>query len=360
MNKKHLLLILTFIIITSSIAIYSFSRNGNALSVPTLEHRNEGVGTLYSFSRNGTENGDGRINSNVPKQEFGNEGGSGSPQSGGWILQTMPNMGARKVRDFMFVDSLTGFAVASPDSYTDSAHILKTTNGGSSWSIKFTYPGQLHKIKLLNQNTGFAGGDYILKTTNAGENWAVWNWPLNRIIDDMFIFSEDTIWYGDIEPTAGGLYRTTNGGLYWEKRDNGIPANSYPFFIYFYNNRIGFASGNTNVYKTTDAGLSWNLTFTGGISKLQFKDSLNCIRASQGFFRTIDGGINWTQDSLPRILGNTYTNKWINNFTIINNDTMYCSGGYVYFYSNGSYKSTIYKTTNGGINWGYQIVLSPL
>jgi hypothetical protein len=47
-----------------------------------------------------------------------------SPQSGGWQLQTMPNMGSRLVRDLYFTDSLTGYAVASPNSYTDSAHIL--------------------------------------------------------------------------------------------------------------------------------------------------------------------------------------------------------------------------------------------
>ncbi len=53
------------------------------------------------------------------------------PQSGGWQLQVMPNMGSRLVRDLYFTDSLTGYAVASPESVLDSSHILKTTNGGT-------------------------------------------------------------------------------------------------------------------------------------------------------------------------------------------------------------------------------------
>ena len=101
--------------------------------------------------------------------------------------------------------------------------------------------------------------------------------------------------------------------------------------------------------------MSWNVFFTGGFSQLLFTDSLRGYRAAAGFFRTTNGGMNWSKDSLPNILVNTYTNKWISVFTKTVNNTFFCSGGYVYYYGNGRYKATIYKTTNGGLNWGYQI-----
>ena len=284
----------------------------------------------------------------------GNNQSSFSPQSGGWQLQVMPNMGNRLLRDLYFTDSLTGYAVASPESYTDSAHILKTTNGGNNWAIKFTKEGKLNRIIFLNSQIGFAGGDFLLKTTNSGENWMVWNWSFSRVVDDMQLFGEDTIWYAYSDPTSGGLFRTTNGGINWEKRDSGIPANSYPIYIYFYNSRIGFATGNTNVYKTTDAGLSWNLAFTGGAQKLYFKDSLNGYRASQGFYRTSNGGINWSKDSLPSVAGNYYTNKWITNFQTSVYGTIYAIGASAQSLSNFLYRGIIYKTTNSGLNWGYQ------
>ncbi|MGV8018257.1 MAG: T9SS type A sorting domain-containing protein [Ignavibacteria bacterium] len=275
----------------------------------------------------------------------------------GWQLQTMPNMRNRLVRDLYFTDSLTGYAVASPDIVTDSAHILKTTNGGNNWIIKGSYSGRLPRIIFINSNTGYAGGNYLLKTTNAGENWVVWNWPYGYNISDMQVFGADTIWFASSLLIGGGTYRTTNGGINWEKRDSGIPANSYPDKIYFYNSRIGFAyqSGNTNVYKTTDAGLSWNVTFTGGFSQLLFTDSLRGYRAAAGFFRTTNGGVNWSKDSLPGVFGNTYTVKWLSKFYISKNDTIYGVGAYFQYLSNLSIKPIIYKTTNGGLNWGYQI-----
>jgi photosystem II stability/assembly factor-like uncharacterized protein len=294
-------------------------------------------------------------NLNQDFDQNGDNHSSFSPQTGGWQLQTMPNMGNRLVRDLYFTDSLTGYAVASPDAYLDSAHILKTTNGGYNWNIKATYGGRLKKVKFINALTGYAGGNKFLKTTNAGENWTIWNWTVGRIMEDMFVVSEDTIWYGDSEPIYGGAFRTTNGGINWEKRDSGIPANSYPIYIYFYNSRIGFATGNTNVYKTTDAGISWNLTFSGGAQKLYFKDSLNGYRAMQGFFRTTNGGLNWSKDSLPSVLGNTYNVKWLSNFYVTNSEIIYGVGAYFQYLNNLSVKPIIYKSTNSGLNWGYQI-----
>ncbi len=221
--------------------------------------------------------------------------------------------------------------------------------------IKATYVGNLPRITFINANTGFAGGNFLFKTTNAGENWVVWNWGPDRIIYDMQVFSEDTIWYADRFQIGGGLFRTINGGVNWEKRDSGIPANSYPIYIYFYNSRIGFATGNTNVYKTTDAGLSWNLAFTGGAQKLYFKDSLNGYRASQGFFRTSNGGINWSKDSLPSVLGNYITNKEVWNFYALANGTIYAVRATIESPITFIYRGIIYKTTNWGVNWGYQI-----
>ncbi|MCX6163240.1 MAG: hypothetical protein NTV87_18115, partial [Ignavibacteriae bacterium] len=80
-----------------------------------------------------------------------------SPPPYGWTLQTMPTMGYRRIRDFMFVDSLTGFAVASQLTGVDSCHILKTTNAGNNWIIKSSYYGsRLRRIIFLNSQTGFA------------------------------------------------------------------------------------------------------------------------------------------------------------------------------------------------------------
>jgi len=43
------------------------------------------------------------------------------------------------------------------------------------------------------------------------------------------------------------------------------------------------------------------------------------------------------------------------NFQIINKDTIWGTGGIIY---NNGYKGLIYKTINGGNNWGYQVPLN--
>ncbi len=312
---------------------------------------------FYFHSVSSNTSNDLPVDGNQNFIQNGNNQSSFSPQSGGWQLQVMPNMGNRLIRDLYFTDSLTGYAVASPESYTDSAHILETTNGGFNWSIKYTSPGRLPRIIFLNPNTGFAGGNKLLKTTDAGENWFILNKVFSTIVRDMFVFSEDTIWYGDSDPFAGGLFRTTNGGINWEKRDSGIPANSYPDKIYFYNSRIGFAyhGGVSFCYKTTNSGENWFQINSADFVNIYFVDSLKGFRSASGFFKTSNGGLNWSKDSLPSITGNTYTLKAISSFIVMNEDTIYCTGGAVYYYSNGIYRNIIYKSTNGGINWGYQI-----
>jgi photosystem II stability/assembly factor-like uncharacterized protein len=182
----------------------------------------------------------------------------------------------------------------------------------------------------------------------------VWNWPLGFVINDMQVFSEDTIWFASSLLIGGGAYRTTNGGVNWEKRDSGIPANSYPDRMYFYNSRIGFAYqvGDASGFKTTNGGSNWFPTDSGFID-IHFLDSLNGWRSwnSNGIQKTTNGGLNWTEISFPNVPG-LITNKQILEFNIINNDTMYAVGAYIQR-PDFSYRAIIYKTTNLGLNWNY-------
>ena len=153
------------VIFIAAVVIFCFKIAGGREENPSYlkaaeENHTKGFGT------DGNE-----FNSYFPSSQY-------SPRSGGWVLQTMPNMENRLVRDLYFTDSLTGYAVASPDIVTDSAHIIKTTNGGNNWIIKGTYSGRLPRIIFINSNTGFAGGNKLLKTTNADTNW--------NIVDKVF------------------------------------------------------------------------------------------------------------------------------------------------------------------------------
>ncbi|MCX6159748.1 MAG: T9SS type A sorting domain-containing protein, partial [Ignavibacteriae bacterium] len=130
----------------------------------------------------------------------------------------------------------------------------------------------------------------------------------------------------------------------------GIPANSYPLNIYFYNSRIGFA--NMLGYKTTNAGLNW-FQGSGTFTKMHFTDSLNGFKALQGLYRTTNGGLNWIVVTLPDVIG-YYTNKDVIDFAVVNKDTIYAVYSLVE-YNAWVHRGLLYKTTNRGLNWGYQL-----
>lgn len=279
---------------------------------------------------------------------------TGNPPSGGWYQQFLPDLGGRQIMDIEFTDSLTGFAVTDylfPSN--DTGYILKTTNGGDNWFYSLKINKWFTKIKFINENTGYAIGgggscSYLCKTTNAGINWIEINSPCTFGWDDISIVNEDSIWVTDGTGFFGGLFRTTNGGLNWTNQFYTTSLN--PDKVYMINGRIGFMGA---LFKTTNSGLNWFQTVGEPMGLMYFKDTLNGYRAAgPNFKKTTNGGLNWTNYSLPTSA--QFLSTGIVDFSFISDDTLWGVGG-IYRFGPGNYRAMIWKSTNGGINWGYQI-----
>ncbi len=167
------------------------------------------------------------------------------------------------------------------------AGVLKTTNGGTSWTMlkNFASPNSRYSYSFINKlvirpdnpNILYAamiGG--IWKTTNAGANWVKLNTPTSSYfcMDLVASPSNPDLMYatfGLFMPDNDGIYKTTDGGDTWTKLTNGLPdisrgytrislalAPSDPNVVYasiadsFY-----YTMG---IYKSTDKGASWSLT----------------------------------------------------------------------------------------------------
>jgi len=141
----------------------------------------------------------------------------------GWYQQFLPNLNGKSISDITFLDSLTGYAVATQSS--DTSYILKTTNSGDNWSIIYRNFFVMQRIQFLNLNTGFACGAYLYKTTNGGFNWNQVNAPPISP-ENMYVLNEDTIWIISSESLTGGVFRTTNGGLSWTQQNSGLASKS--------------------------------------------------------------------------------------------------------------------------------------
>jgi photosystem II stability/assembly factor-like uncharacterized protein len=282
----------------------------------------------------------------------------------------MPNLNGRQISDIFFLDSLTGWSVTNAtNQIIDTTYVLKTTNGGDNWVIQYRkiqtgggYYG-LSKVYFLNQNTGYICGvdngpvSGFAKSMDGGMSWGTINVPVpgdNYL--DMSILNVDTAWLVTPEPLTGGVFHTTNGGANWiQQLAIGVQN---PSRIYMYNATIGFIAKNGTggyVKKTTDGGTSWftvDSAASSGFTDIYFIDSLTGWRAFANMRKTTDGGLTWQSQIMPH--GGNIITSTVSKFSIVNLDTIWGVDGQIQ-YPNFQVRGIIYKTTDGGNNWGFQI-----
>jgi photosystem II stability/assembly factor-like uncharacterized protein len=279
----------------------------------------------------------------------------------GWYQQFLPSFSNMQVSDIFFLDSLTGWAVTGNGQPNDtSGYILKTIDGGDNWNLKFTDFRDFSRIKFLNVQTGFVSGGYatgarIYKSIDGGESWFALNIPSGGQIyfNDMSILNEDTIWTIASNGLVGGVFRTTNGGASWQIQASFGSQN--PTRIYMMNANTGFISysNNTALRKTTNGGFNWvQIAGENGFFDMYFIDSLIGWKADSDLKKTVDGGLNWSAQPLPQL-------NWINlalKLKVVNIDTLWAVGGVLQWIPKTSnFRGVVYKTTNSGKTWGYQI-----
>ncbi|NOS86566.1 MAG: T9SS type A sorting domain-containing protein [Ignavibacteria bacterium] len=276
-----------------------------------------------------------------------------SPAAGNWYQQFMPGLNGRQIVDITFLDSLTGYAISTRLTFSDSSLILKTTNCGDNWFINFAPTGYIFKrIQFINQTTGYVGGTGLLKTTDAGLSWNLINGSVN--LEDLSFKSNDTGWYAYGESFTGGVFFTSNGGASWVQQLNIGSLN--PNHIYMVNGRIGFiAEDFSYLRRTTNSGLNWDvIPGADGFLDMRFIDTVTgwkCVPGDSSVRKTTDGGLNWINQKLPR--GGVLTTSQVVKFSIISRDTVWGTGGQANI--SGSGRGVIYRTTNGGDTWKFQI-----
>lgn len=169
---------------------------------------------------------------------------------------------------------------------------------------------------------------------------------------DISIINENIMWTVESESLTGGVFYTSNGGTNWQQQ-SAPPSNK----IYMFNSRIGFiskATGIPAIYKTTNSGQNWNVqTSTESFTQMYFVDSLTGWRTKGDTMKyTINGGLNWTNQILP--YGGLIQSNVMTRFSVINRDTIWGCGGWLH-YPNGQFRGMIYRTTNSGQNWLFQV-----
>jgi len=169
--------------------------------------------------------------------------------------------------------------------------ILKTTDGGLSWShaLDWSYEQQrgiqVVRIDPTNPQTVWAGtteGTY--KSTDGGDSWQ----PVHEtiMVTDLVIHSENpntvVIACGNLESDGRGLYRTTDGGDSWTALGpaQGLPADyagktqlaicrNHPDVMMASVGNGGLGSDYTWLCRSEDAGATWQIVSTTDYSVWQ-------------------------------------------------------------------------------------------
>ncbi|MBK8552238.1 MAG: hypothetical protein IPL53_14715 [Ignavibacteria bacterium] len=121
---------------------------------------------------------------------------------------------------------------------------------------------------------------------------------------------------------------------------------------------MGFATRSTNNYlRTSNGGETWEIIIGPFIwfNDMVFIDSLTGYKSNGFMMKTIDGGLSWIQQSLPN--DTNFFNPDAVRFSKVK-DTIWAVGANIFAPGKESSFQTrgiLYFTSNGGLNWGYQI-----
>ena len=228
----------------------------------------------------------------------------------------------------------------------DNGYMLKTIDGGVNWD---TIGPQVFSGPLwfTSVDTGYAVGiGGVLKTVDGGLNW-VDNFTESVPVGEGVIhFPTKNIGYAQFENVTYDsilIFRTTDAGLSWN-RTCAFETLGVPGSIFFTNATTGFIVANMDgIYKTTDSGSNWVKKLNSGdLYSVFFPSDLIGYAVGDSFFKTTDGGNTWNFQNNPN-------SSLFYSVHFTDNNTGYAVGG------DGFTTGMIVKTTDGGTNWGLSL-----
>jgi photosystem II stability/assembly factor-like uncharacterized protein len=301
-------------------------------------------------------------------------------------------------KEFYFIDHDTGYAISSIIWYQND--ILKTTDGGETWTIIDDHIGtwSFEGICMNDDGKGIIVGDagQIYKSVDFGNTWeaAFTNEFLKFTIDRAFITSDSSILanaviggggilsYGVIESndrgatwnetssfpdgisayyslddniafyggTPGGIYKSADGGGTWVFHELSDP-DFQPLSIDFIDDQIGLVAGfneddGSELFKTTDQGDTWMQVISDALHWAEplcqvefFNDSTGYIVGDMGYDTSCNILVSYDRGETWEIDTLPYKNDF-NGIHFVDDQT-----GFLYGWKK------VCKTINGGQDW---------
>lgn len=164
------------------------------------------------------------------------------------------------IRDMHFINEDVGYLVGRN---SGDGLILKTTDGGITWTQDFLGGHPFTAVYFSDVNNGYVVGTgtvtipgaqnwegVIYKTTDGGDNWVEQFRNVPECLLDIEFTSVHT---GYVAGFFSTILKTENGGDDWQAEE--LPRGGYWNSIFFVNKDIGYVSGKESLMlKTTNGG----------------------------------------------------------------------------------------------------------
>jgi photosystem II stability/assembly factor-like uncharacterized protein len=233
-----------------------------------------------------------------------------------------------------------GFAVGSNLTFGGDGIILKTTDGGSSWSkiSTDTIPG-LKAACFTSADVGYAAGhqNFLMKTIDGGSTWT------QIVIDTkLWYFNNIEFWdanNGIVASYPSSVYRTTDAGATWNLSSIGL-KHSIEDLCYADANTLYLVGGDETIYKSTNSGFFWTEIYSGFplsllLSVEFYNPSYGIVAGEDGkVFVTTNGGTDWATSNAGGV-------GLMRGVHLFDEENAYVVGT----------PEQVFKTTNGGITW---------
>jgi len=196
-----------------------------------------------------------------------------------WETAGLENVGSG-IFDLHFVSQNTGFIAKNG--------VMKSSDAGKTWTLKFDagadmeyYALNYNQLQFLDSNVGFCAGGKtydgnsvgnLVKTTDGGETWTSLKMQMSQITNFRFLDANT----GFVFNFNQELWKTTDGGKNWTKVSSAVPE-KYPD-SYFVNASKIILRTSTSVYHSVDGGVTWEKDYTltandGLLTNMKFVDS---------------------------------------------------------------------------------------
>lgn len=176
---------------------------------------------------------------------------------------------------------ICGLAAADPNTiygcgnwFQDSAYIVKSSDGGNSWSFidMSAYATSLIDMHFISKDTGFVTGAgllplqsaVILYTTDGGLTWSSkfqntipneYCWKIQHLTDEIYFASIE-----DLTSVPPSILKSVDGGMSWTIHQVSASYQNLEG-IGFIDSLTGWTGGGSISFESNDGGLTWDTIF---------------------------------------------------------------------------------------------------